>query len=309
MRRMYAAVRCWATMKAADPQQHRLGIAVVHHRGLDVLETCLGRLTQATLAARVVVVDTSGSDEAEAVVARHPPVRRLVCANHSYAHATNVGWKALATPLLAVMNADAWVEPRTFVDLAAALSTHPDAGVAGPRVTDAAGRLQDLGLPYRLHYARLRRAARSRRGTTAAVRAPWLSGCLLVVRRDVVVAVGGLDASLRFFNEDLEFCSRARRAGFSCLLVDTPTLHLGGTSTPSHPAFHVEGRRGGWAVSRRYAPPALRALHRAFLLLESAVGGRFARDALVREAHRRMGSMLRTDDVDTSPFGATLDDR
>lgn len=296
-------------MKPPGPQQHDLGIAVVHHRGLDELETCLERLARAAVGARVVVVDTSGSDEAAAVVARHPPVQRLVCANHSYAHATNVGWKALATPLLAVMNADAWVEPRTFVDLAAALSTHPDAGVAGPRVTDTDGRLQDLGLPYRMHYAHLRGAGRPRRGTTAAVRAPWLSGCLLLVRREVVDVVGGFDASLRFFNEDLEFCSRARRAGFSCLLVDTPTIHLGGTSTPTHPAFHVEGRRGGWAVSRRYAPPALRALHRAFLLLESAVGARFARDARLREAHRRVAWMLRTDDLDTSPFGATLDDR
>lgn len=326
-----------------------LGIVVVHYRDEAVLATCLQRLALAAPNAQVVVVDTSGHDDAAAVVTRHVDttrgarVTRVRASNHSYAHATNVGWKALEAPLLAIMNADTWVEAATFADLEAALASNPAAGLAGPLATDRHGRVQDLGLPYRAHYLRLRWARRAGNGPTiagagdrpptddvgdrppiddarsargegarrrapAAVAVPWLSGCLQLVRREALDAVGGYDPSLRFFNEDWEFCLRAREAGFACLLVDTPVVHLGGTSTPAHPAFHVEGRRGGYALSRRYAPPTVRRAHRAFLWFEASLGARLARADAARAAHRRMLAMLRTDDFDTSPFGATLQD-
>lgn len=317
-----------------------LGIVVVHYRDEAVLATCLQRLAVSAPSAQVVVVDTSGHDDAAGVVARHVDatraarVTRVTAPNHSYAHATNVGWKALDAPLLAIMNADTWVEAGSFADLGAALAAHPEAGLAGPMATDRHGRVQDLGVPYRGHYLRLRWArrrggapstggagedppmeeARFARGegplprAPAAVTVPWLSGCLQLVRREVLDAVGGYDPSLRFFNEDWEFCLRARRAGYACLLVDTPVVHLGGTSTPAHPAFHVEGRRGGYALSRRYAAPTVRRAHRAFLWFEANLGALFARGEAQRAAHRRMVTMLRTDDVDTSPFGATLHD-
>lgn len=288
-------------MPPARPADAQLGIVVVHYRDERVLEECLERIAGSAKDAEVVVVDTSGNDAAAAVVGCHARARRVPTPNHSYAYAANVGFKALDTPLLALMNADTWVEGATFTDLEAALRAHPEAGVAGPLATDRHGAIQDLGLPYRVHYARLRRAPRH------VVTAPWLSGCLQLVRRAVLDAVGGYDPSLRFFNEDLEFCLRARRAGFACLLVDTPVVHLGGTSTPSDPAFHVEGRRGGYTVSRRYLAPSYRRGHRAFLGLEASLGMRFARDAAGRAAHERMATMVRTGDFDTSPFGATLD--
>jgi N-acetylglucosaminyl-diphospho-decaprenol L-rhamnosyltransferase len=308
-----------------------LGIVVVHYRDEAVLATCLQRLAVSAPSAQVVVVDTSGHAAAAAVVTRHVDATRgarvthLPAPNHSYAHATNVGWKALDAPLLAVMNADTWVEAATFAALEAALASRPAAGLAGPMATDRHGRVQDLGLPYRAHYLRLRWARRAddhppiggagsaRTGgaalrAPAAVSVPWLSGCLQLARREVLDAVGGYDPSLRFFNEDWEFCLRARRAGYTCQLVDTPVVHLGGTSTPAHPAFHVEGRRGGYALSRRYATPTVRRAHRAFLWLEAGLGARLARGAAERAAHRRMLAMLRADDFDTSPFLATLND-
>src|SRR5690606_9264111 len=57
-----------------------------------------------------------------------------------------------------------------------------------------------------------------------------------------------------------------------------PVTHLGGTSTPPHPAFHVEGRRGGYLVTARHLPGAARALHRAYLVLEGSLGALLARD-------------------------------
>lgn len=286
----------------------QLGVVVVHHRSPEPLFEALWRLVAAEPSAAIVLVDTAPVDDVLAEAARIVPALTVVrAANHSYSHSVNSGFDALA-PLqpryLALMNADVMVEPGTFSDLTGALDATPSAGIAGPLALTPAGRPQDLGPLYAVNYRRLRRSE------AGSVPVRWLSGCLQVIKPAVVEAVGGYDPTFRFCNEDTEFCLRAAtRAAFASLLVDTPVVHLGGTSTPNHPAFHVEGRRGGYLLSARYLPPPVRFLHRGFLRAEAAVGGALARDPVRRVGHQRMASLIRRGDWHDSPFGATLDDR
>jgi len=287
---------------------HELGVVVVHHRSPEVLFDALRRLIASVPQAAVVLVDTAPVVEVLAEARRIVPGITVVRApNHSYSHSVNSGFAAL-TPLrpryLALMNADVMVEPHTFTDLTAALDATPDAGIAGPLALTPAGVPQDLGPLYAIEYRRLRRSPSGR------VRVRWLSGCLQVVRPAVIETVGGYDPVFRFCNEDTEFCLRAAaRGSFASLLVDTTVVHLGGASTPRDPAFHVEGRRGGYLLSTRYMPPPIRFLHRGFLRAEAAVGGALARDPVVRVGHQRMASLIRRGAWHDSPFGDTLDDR
>lgn len=280
-----------------------LAIAVIdHHTPVDLLRTVLARVANAAPRARLLLVDTGGGGP-PAEDALPPGTQRLSVANRSYSYAVNRGLERLDRPYLALMNADVLVERDTFARLTAVLRTARRTGVVGPLALNAAGRPQDLGLPYRLNYAR---AARAGHG---GVKVPWLSGCLQIVDRRLWLATGGYDESLRFTNEDLEFCLRAGRLGWECRLLAAPVVHLGGTSTPSHPAFHVEGRRGGYVVTSRYRTPLEAFVLRGFLRTEALLGSRLARESSSREAHRAMQHLLRRGDWQHSPFGPTLDDR
>ncbi len=278
-----------------------LTVVVVHHRTPEILEACLERLGRCEPSVRRVVVETA-PDEAvlETLRDRHPDVTVVTALNHSYAHAVNVGLKLADGTFVAHMNADVYVEPDTFARLVDALERHPGAGVAAPLARTPQGRRQDHGVLYHPHYLRLG----LRPG--GSVRVPWLTGCLQVVRRSVLDRIGGLDPSLRFYNEDMEFCLRARAAGFRCLLVDVPVLHLGGTATPSAGAFLVEGVRGGYQLSRRYLPAPARLAHRVALATWGSLGGAFGREPERRRALRRIGAMARSGRFDESPFGDTL---
>lgn len=281
---------------------------VVHYRTPELLRECLRRLLAAAPAAKVTVVDTAPDAAVlEALAGEFAQVSWLTTDNHSYSHAVNVGAAATGEPLLALMNADVLVEERSLADLAHALERDPTTAAVGPVALDRRGRRQDLGPAYHLHYSR---AARSWKvGDRAGVVVPWLSGCLQLVRRGAFEEVGGYDRSLRFTNEDLDFCLKLRRRGHFLRLVDSRVTHVGGTSTPHHAAFMAEGRRGGYLISRRYQPPAIQALHRAYLWLESRLGRRFARTSEARRASEMVAAMLRDGAWDESPFGATLDDR
>ncbi len=299
------------------PVGKSLGIAVVHYRAPEVALDCLERLEVAAPGAQVVVVDTAPEPDFRArLTARFPEARFLAAPNHSYSRSVNLGISALATERVALMNADVLVEPDTFRKLESALNACGNASVVAPLALTREDRPQDMGLPYAWHYRRLGSASRStaQQGdasapTPASVEVPWVAGYLQLMPRALWDEVGGYDESFRFFNEDIDFCLRVRRAGYGCRLVDAPVLHLGGTSTPAHPAFHVEGRRGGMLITRRHYGPARRAAHTAFLWSEALLGSLLARSEDHRAAHAMMLEMLRSGAWHSSPFGATLDER
>lgn len=302
-----------------------LGVAVIHHRTPEVALKCLELVRAAAPHADVVLVDTA-PDEAflHQLGESFPDVTVLRVANHSYSHSVNEGLAALSNEHLVLMNADVFVEHDTFDRLVAALAAVPGRGVAGPLALTPAGKPQPLGLPYllayaRLAFARLANAHLTRGGSSlkehepaagrpAAVKVAWLSGCLQLVTRAAWAGTGGYDESFRFFNEDTDFCYRARAAGFASCLVDAPVVHLGGASTPDAPEFFLEGRRGGMVLTLRHHGPWFRWAHTAFLWLEAKVGTRTG-PAERRGAYDAILQMLEGGDWTESPFGATLSER
>lgn len=270
-----------------------LSIVVVHYRTPDVLKTCLDKLAAAAPGVRLVVVNSGPPRDVAGL-----EVETLNVPNHSFAHSVNCGLKLVTTPYAAHLNADVYVTEETFPKLLGVLK-NPGIGMVGPRARTPDGRLQDQGVPYRRHYARL--------GRETSVPVPWLSGCLQVVKMAAVAAIGGLDASLRFYNEDTEWCYRFRGAGFACHLVATDVLHLGGASTPDDPRFIVEGFRGGYKLSQRFHGNVYQGLHRAVVRGLSGWNRRFSRNPAQRQAAAQIETMFRQNDFDDSPFGETLD--
>jgi N-acetylglucosaminyl-diphospho-decaprenol L-rhamnosyltransferase len=274
---------------------------VIHHRTPQLLGACLARLTRYAAGARVVVVDSGPPNERPALRDKLPQAELLSVPNHSLAHAVNSGLRLVRTPFVAHMNADVLVTPETFPALLKALAP-AEVAMTGPVARTADGRRQYQGPTYTPLYWRLA----ALRGDPASLPVPWLSGCLQVLKWQAVTEVGGMDASLRFYNEDLEWCFRLRRAGWVCRLVATEVVHLGGASTPRDPRFLIEGYRGGYRLSQRFRGPLYRTLHRAAVLAQSALLRRWGREAQTRAAFDAIFEMFCHQRFDRSPFEATL---
>lgn len=276
---------------------------VIHYRTPHLLEACLERLRRFAAPSRVVVIDSGPPEEAESVRSLLPASYELLSVpNHSLAHALNCGLHGVDTPFVTHMNADVFVTAETFPALLAALEP-AEVAMTGPVARTADGRRQHQGPGYEVYYRRLA----GRKGSPATLPVPWLSGCLQMLKVEAVRQAGGMDASLRFYNEDMEWCFRLRRAGWQCHLVGTEVEHLGGASTPKDPRFLIEGYRGGYRLSQRYESGLYRVLHRAFVLAQSALLRRWAREGRTRQAFGEIYRMFRLGHFDDSPFGATLD--
>lgn len=280
-------------------------IAVIHYRTPELLERCLAALTQHAIGARITLVDTAPD---EAVLKRAaelvPGIRVVTPPNHSYAHSVNAGFAGTTERYYLQMNADVFINEHTLPALRSTSELHGDRAIVAPRLHTENGAVQNMGPLYALNYTRLALAAEP--FTTVS----WLSGALQFIPTAVFGKLGGYDEQFRFTNEDIEFSLRAKRSGIPSLLVDTAVTHVGGASTPSSPAFFVEGRRGTYLLTERFHGEFAARLHRWYLQLEARFGPQlFSRNESLVRAFQLQHERLTAGTFSETPFGATLDER
>jgi GT2 family glycosyltransferase len=83
--------------------------------------------------------------------------------------------------------------------------------------------------------------------------ADWVCGASLIVRREVFEKVGLLDERYFMYYEEVDFCLKAKRAGFACWYVPSSrVVHLvGSASGVSDARKHRKRRPAYWFESRR----------------------------------------------------------
>ena len=192
----------------------------------------IGRL--ADLGHFTIVVDNgSRAGEREALVAalagRGDVDVVALPENRGFAGAVNVGmaeaFRRGAAAVL-VLNDDAEVEPRLLVDLTAALRGDPSAGIVAPRVVDAASGVEvSRGERVWLPLVCLPRTwLRVRGGGPEPYRVASVLGVAFLVTRACWQRIGGLEESFFAYYEEVDYCLRARAAGFSVIVTPASTV-------------------------------------------------------------------------------------
>ena len=71
----------------------------------------------------------------------------------------------------------------------------------------------------------------------------WVSGACMLIRRDVLEAIGGLDEDFFLYCEDIDLCARIRKAGWSIRFDPAARMqHEGGASRAREQLFPVYAR-------------------------------------------------------------------
>jgi GT2 family glycosyltransferase/glycosyltransferase involved in cell wall biosynthesis len=238
------------------PVRPRLAAVVLNHRTPD--DTYLA--VRSVLLARrrpddVIVVDNDDRESCRSALAPFAGQVRYVHsgANLGFAGGMNVGIReALAGGAAAVLllNSDVVVPVEAIGLLEGAIATDATVGVAGPVVLarQAPDRVASLGMRYQPWSGRMRhdgvgtRWAAPDKASTRPV--AGVSGCCMLLRREVLVTTGGFDEAYFFGFEDLDLCLRAADAGYVTVVVDAATvLHEGqrtiGAASPARLYFAV----------------------------------------------------------------------
>jgi GT2 family glycosyltransferase len=264
-----------------------LAIVIVSYNTREELAGCLASIAAAppALPHDIVVVDNASTDgTAEAVRTGWPGVRVLPQQrNLGFSAANNVGIRASSGDLVLLLNSDTLVPPGAIDTLAARLLAHAGAAAAGPRLTDAGGRVELSFGPMISPFGELRQkvlmALHHRgcppvsrwvaRATSAERLVDWVSGAALLVRRADAEAVGLLDERYFLYTEDVDFCAALRARGRAILFTPAATVtHLRGRSRATVPGrMGAAYRRSQLAFYQKHHPRWTRLL-RAYLRLK-----------------------------------------
>jgi N-acetylglucosaminyl-diphospho-decaprenol L-rhamnosyltransferase len=258
-----------------------LSIVIVNWNGAELLPGCLRPL--ADCGVEVIVVDNGSTDTSLELLATSFPTVRVVSNpdNQGFAAASNQGLGLAQSPNVLFLNNDTVPDPAALEELAAFLTDHPDAGIAGPSLAFPGGRRQpSCGPGPNLWTEILARTLLHRALPGVREKAPdrtrrvdWVTGAALCIRRDLAVELRGLDEEMFMFYEDLDLCARARAAGRQVWFVATPPIvHLGGATRRRVEAQSlIHSYQSADLFFRRHGPPWRRELLRALTIPEMSL--------------------------------------
>lgn len=185
----------------------------------------------------IVLLDCLSTDGSVDAVKECCPDVRIVelKENLGYAGNNNVGIRAAldaGAEWVFVLNEDTVIAPDCLSRLVDAGRDDPRVGIVGPLVYhhDEPTVIQSAGggLSPRwegFHYGQ-NEADTGQFGRVRPVQ--WISGCAILVRRDVIEDVGLIDERFFIYWEETEWCLRAHRAGWKILHVpDAKAWHKG----------------------------------------------------------------------------------
>jgi GT2 family glycosyltransferase len=256
-----------------------LFVVIVNYRTTDLALDCLQSLEDevgTVPGTRVIVVDNASGDDSVARLEAAVSTRSWATVlpleqNGGFASGNN----AAIRPLLAaadppryvlLLNPDTIVRPGALRALVDFMESRPDVGIAGSRLEEPDGTPQRsafrfpsvlgelegglrLGLVSRL----LERWVVAPEVPTTSGPTDWVAGACMMIRTTVFTATGLLDEGYFMYFEEVDFCHRARRAGWPCWYVPTArVVHLVGQSSGvTNPSAARRRRPGYWFRARR----------------------------------------------------------
>jgi len=227
-----------------------ISICIISYNTRQLLADCL-RSIQASSTHRsyeIIITDNGSKDGSLEMLRTEFPEVQVICnvSNLGYTVPMNQALRLALGRYLVQLNPDTLVQPGLFDTLADYLEANPQVGILSPKVLNRDGTLQYQcrrsaarpwdALSYMLHLDRFFPKSQRFGGylmtymdANATHEAEAVSGSCMMIRRDVVEGIGYLDEAIFAYQEDAEFCFRARKAGWKVVYLPTASIiHFGG---------------------------------------------------------------------------------
>jgi GT2 family glycosyltransferase len=263
----------------------KLLVVIVNYRTAGLTIDCLRSLapelaaTGGAGATRVVITDNLSGDDSVQQISRAiadngwgewasiQPLPR----NGGFAYGNNAGIKPVLDSsdkpqYVLLLNPDTLLRAGAVSELVKFMDARPEVGIAGSRLEDPDGTVQISAFRFHSifsefeHGVRLGPVSKALARWRVAPPAPsetcatdWVCGASMIIRREVFERIGMLDERYFMYYEEVDFCRRAKRAGFPCWYVPSSrVVHLvGSASQLSDARKHRKRRPAYWFESRR----------------------------------------------------------
>lgn len=227
----------------------KLGVIILNWNGKKLLEKFLPSVAAHTRGEDVelTVADNGSTDGSVAWLKEHYPEVRLIEfeENYGFAKGYNLALERTRYPYTILLNSDVETPEGWWQPMLRFMESHPEAGACQPKILSyndkgrfeyagaAGGMLDRLGYPF--CRGRFFDIVEEDKGQYDGkpVEVAWASGAALMVRSELYMELGGLDADFFAHMEEIDLCCRMWGSGHPVYaLSDCKVYHLGGGSLP-----------------------------------------------------------------------------
>ena len=215
-----------------------LGIIIISFNVRKLLEECLESIKRETRHTKyeIWVIDNHSRDDSVRMLKEKYPEVHLIenDENLGFTRANNQAIAKCRSDLILLLNPDTLIRDGALDKMVRFMDENPDVGVAGCRVENEDGSLQlacrrSIPTPAVAFY---KLSGLSRLFPNSKVMARYnltyldpntphevdaVSGAFLLIRKEVVDRIGMLDETFWIFGEDIDWCIRAKRAGWKVM--------------------------------------------------------------------------------------------
>ena len=239
------------------------------------------------LELELIVVDNNSSDGSVQAIRDEFPAVKLVAQseNHGFAGGVNPGTKEATQPLVLLLNSDTQTSRASIREAALYMARCPKVGILGPQILSPQGKPQssawrDPSLAWMAlsavglsKFKALNFERYHEKTFTEATAVDCVSGCAMMLRRELLDELGGFDEDYFMYFEETDFCVRARRRGKQVHHAPVGEfLHEeGGTSKMVRLRTFLEIRRSQILFHRKHDGVASAIAARGLLALGSAL--------------------------------------
>lgn len=267
-----------------------LSIIIVSWNVCDLLAACLDSIIQTTwdrLELEIIVVDSASSDNTLPMLRRHFPQVKLLpqSENLGYTRCNNLGLKAASGRHLMLLNPDTKIIGDALVTMVNFMDANPQVGIVGPHTLNPDGSTQStrrrFPTPLILFFESTWLQPYAPKSLLDSyyiangandgdiIEIDWTQGSALMARRAVYEQIGGLDEGYIMYSEEVDWCKRAKNAGWHVIYLGTAQIvHYGGKSSEQVVArSHIYFQKSKLRYTRKYYGWLMSELLRDFLLL------------------------------------------
>jgi GT2 family glycosyltransferase len=233
-----------------------LTVIIVSLNTRDLLAACLRTVfASAGVTFEVYVVDNGSRDGSADLVARDFPAVHLIRNddNRGFAAANNIAIRRATGRQVLLLNPDTEIQPDTLQRMVRFMDAHNTVGICGPKIFFPDGRFQSCGYRFPTLLAEIRQSRNIGKLLRSVVgpeepaevkdvpfEADWVDGACLMIRRNVIAQVGDLDEQYFLYAEELDWCFRVRKAGWTIYaLPDISMVHHQGQSSAQMSDFSL----------------------------------------------------------------------
>jgi GT2 family glycosyltransferase len=253
-----------------------LSICIVSYQARDLLRDCLYSIhkTVDSLSFEIIIVDNHSDDGTIEMLNKEFPGVRLVVNDHNtgYTRPNNQAIRESQGRYIVLLNPDTLVQPNAIAELFGFLETHPEIGIVGPKVLNRDGTLQKQcrrsearpwdSFCYFSGLSRLFPQDKRFAGYLMTYldenlthEAEAVSGSCMMIRRQVIEQIGYQDENFFAYQEDTDYCRRARLAGWKVFYnPSAQIIHYGGEGGSNVQPFRsiIEWHRSYYLYYRKH---------------------------------------------------------